>query len=220
MANRSLLFAFTAAVVSHSLTGFLVAAEPRPGLPPLPAELAPFFQPPAEFAKDFREYATPLKFYDDRTVAGPEDWPARREEILTTWHALMGPWPPLIERPKIEYLEQARREDFTQHRVRIETAPDWTSDGYLLVPDGDGPFPAALVVYYEPETGVGANDKLLRRNDQSPGTQPYAGIQCANLCVHGALFEGPAPVDCEIISWIETTAPFLAFDSSAALMKA
>ena len=29
------------------------------------------------------------------------------------------------------------------------------TDGYLLVPDGEGPRPAALVVYYDPETGAG-----------------------------------------------------------------
>jgi len=28
-------------------------------------------------------------------------------------------------------------------------------NGYLLIPDGKGPFPAVLVVYYDAETGVG-----------------------------------------------------------------
>jgi dienelactone hydrolase len=32
--------------------------------------------------------------------------------------------------------------------------------GYLLVPDGDGPFPAVLVVYYDAETGAGLGKEL------------------------------------------------------------
>lgn len=31
---------------------------------------------------------------------------------------------------------------------------------YLLTPDGEGPFPAVLVVYYEPETGAGLGEAL------------------------------------------------------------
>ncbi len=127
-----------------------------------PAELAPFFEPPKDLARDFGPYQSPLKFYDGRPVTNPAEWPARRAEILKTWHDLMGPWPPLLDKPKIRFLEESRRANFTQHRVQVETAPNWTSNGYLLVPDGDGPFPAMLVVYYEPETSIGANDKQLR----------------------------------------------------------
>jgi dienelactone hydrolase len=67
----------------------------------------------------------------------------------------MGPWPPVIERPKLEFLAQRRRDNFTQHRVRLEIAPNQTGEGWLLVPDGAGPFPAVLVVFYEPDTSVG-----------------------------------------------------------------
>jgi CubicO group peptidase (beta-lactamase class C family) len=138
-------------------------AEPESNEPAaLPAESAPFFQPPRELAGDFGKYASPLECYDGRPVASTAQWPARRAEILKTWHDLMGPWPPLIEKPRLEYVEKTRRENFTQHRVTVETAPDWASNGYLLVPDGKGPFPAVLVVYYEPETSIGANDKQLR----------------------------------------------------------
>jgi len=73
----------------------------------------------------------------------------------------MGSWPPLIEKPKVVYVAQERREDFTQHRVRVEIAPnEQTVNGYLLVPDGRGPFPAVLVVYYDAETGVGLGKEL------------------------------------------------------------
>jgi hypothetical protein len=118
--------------------------------------LAPFFRPPPQFADDLGAYKSPLRFNDGKPVRSAADWQKRREEILKTWHGLMGPWPPVIERPKVEYLEKERRGNVTQHRVRIEIAPGRTTDdAYLLIPDGDGPFPAALVVFYEAKTGIG-----------------------------------------------------------------
>ena len=117
--------------------------------------IAPFFKPPPEFAGDLGDYRSPLVFDDGRPVKTPADWQKRREEILAYWHKVMGPWPPLVEKPAIECLETTRREDFTQKKVRLPVAPGVTWEGYLLVPDGDGPFPAALVVYYDAETGAG-----------------------------------------------------------------
>jgi len=74
---------------------------------------------------------------------------------------MIGLWPPLVEKPKIQYLEQKHRDNFTQHRVSVEITPDeQTVGGYLLVPDGEGPFPAVLVVYYDAETGVGLGKEL------------------------------------------------------------
>src|SRR5688500_1936648 len=60
---------------------------------PLPKNLRERFEPPAEFAGQFGNYASPLKFYDGRSVATPAEWPARRAEILKYWHDQMGPWP-------------------------------------------------------------------------------------------------------------------------------
>jgi hypothetical protein len=131
--------------------GLATAAEPG-----LPARLAPYFRPPPELAGDLGKYRSPLLFADGRPVRTPEDWQARRREILKTWHEFLGPWPPLIEKPKVEYLEKERRDGFTQSHVRIEIAPDRsTDDAYLLVPEGKGPFPAVLVVFYEARTGIG-----------------------------------------------------------------
>ncbi len=124
--------------------------------------LVRFFTPPPEFADDFGRYPSLLKFDDGRSVKSAEDWAKRREEIVRYWHKVMGPWPPLIEKPKIEFLARTNRENFTQHRARIETAPGQTTDGYLLVPDGKGPFPAVLVPYYEPETSVGLSTNKYR----------------------------------------------------------
>jgi hypothetical protein len=128
-----------------------------------PPSIAPFFKPPAEFANDRHTYTSPLKFYDGAPVKRPADWPRRRREILTTWHGLMGAWPALLDKPKIEYLTKERGDKFTQHHVKIEVAPRrFTDDAYLLVPDGKGPFPAVLVVFYDAKTGIGQGKASFR----------------------------------------------------------
>ncbi len=119
--------------------------------------IAPFFQPPTEFADKFGPYRSPLLLDDGTRGRSAADWPRRRKEILDTWHSLMGPWPAVLEKPKVEVLGKSRRDNFTQYRVRLEIAPQQTGEGWLMEPDGPGPFPAVLVVYYEPETSVGLN---------------------------------------------------------------
>jgi dienelactone hydrolase len=126
-----------------------------------PEEIQSSFAPPPEFAGDFGTYQSPLKFDDGTRVQTPADWQRRRNEILAYWRSMIGLWPPLVEKPKIQYLEQKHRDNFTQHRVSVEITPDeQTVGGYLLVPDGEGPFPAVLVVYYDAETGVGLGKEL------------------------------------------------------------
>lgn len=117
--------------------------------------IAPFFKPPAEYANQFGGYRSPLLFNDGTRVESAADWPRRREEILRQWNGWMGPWPPALEQSKLETLFSTNREDFVQRRVRLDIAPDQTGEGWLLMPQGQGPFPAVLVVYYEPETSVG-----------------------------------------------------------------
>ncbi|MBI4625432.1 MAG: sialidase [Verrucomicrobia bacterium] len=124
------------------------------------ARLAPFFAPPPEYANQLGSYPSPLKFYDGRPVKEVGDWPKRRQEILARWHGLMGAWPRLLAAPRIDFLGKAQRENFTQHRVRVEIAEDYFIAGYLLVPDGTGPFPAAFVPYYDPETSIGVAGQL------------------------------------------------------------
>src|SRR5262245_15936518 len=141
---RSFLF------IALSLTWGVALAGEAP-----PARLAPFFRPPAELATDLGGYRSPLKFNDGRVAMNAADWAKRRGEILSSWHALMGPWPDRITKPRVKYLAKERRGNVTQHHVEVEVAPKATRLGYLLVPDGKGPFPAALVVFYDPETGIG-----------------------------------------------------------------
>ena len=149
--TRSCAFSVTALFVSS-----LSALAADPPYPPMPERLGALTRPPARLADDFGSYKTPLRFVDGRPVTTPEQWRKRRQEILKTWHGFMGPWPDLVARPRIEYLGKERREGVTQHHVRVETAPGrLTDDAYLLVPDGEGPFPAVLVVFYEAGTGIG-----------------------------------------------------------------
>jgi hypothetical protein len=122
--------------------------------------IEPFFQPPPEFAGQPGGLRSPLLFNNGSTVKSAKDWPRRREEILREWHELMGPWPKMIDRPRVETLSATNREQFIQRRVRVEIAPGQMSEGWLLLPESKGPFPAVLVVYYEPETSVGLKEKF------------------------------------------------------------
>ena len=143
--------ALLSSAVILSATELIRCDEPSAG-----ARLAPFFRPPAELAGDKGSYRSPLKFADGRPVRNAEDWRKRRQEILKTWHDIMGPWPAPIEKPKIEYLERERRGNLTQHHIRLEVAPGLTTDdAFLLLPDGEGPAPAVLVVFYDAKTGIG-----------------------------------------------------------------
>jgi len=124
-------------------------------LPEPPVELQPAFRPPPEFANALGSFRTVLRFNDGHPVQDAADWIRRRAEIRADWHRAMGPWPPLIAKPRCEVLRSERRDDFTQKRVRLELARGQTSEGWLLVPMGDGPFGAVLVPFYEPETSIG-----------------------------------------------------------------
>src|SRR5690606_7465678 len=51
----------------------------------LAKQLAPYYQPPQEFAGDLSTYASPLHFADGTPVRTAEQWPKRRQEILESW---------------------------------------------------------------------------------------------------------------------------------------
>lgn len=96
-----------------------------------------------------------LRFADGRLVHSASEWAARRREIRAYWDDVLGAWPRLLDEPRLEVLGSERRENFTQQRVRVPYGPGQTQEGYLLRPEGPGPFPAVLVVFYDPETSVG-----------------------------------------------------------------
>ena len=128
-----------------------IAQDRRP-----PEELAAFFRPPQEYRDDLGNFRSPLLFDDGSRVDSAADWPRRRQEILSTWQDTTGPWPALIEKPRVESVKITRREDITQRQIRIEIGLDRQMvDAFMLVPDGDGPFPAVIDVYYDAQTGIG-----------------------------------------------------------------
>jgi hypothetical protein len=138
------------------VAGLVVSSVSADDADPAASKIAPFFQPPKELAGDFGDLRSPLKFDDGSPVKTAADWAKRREEIRKYWQGMLGTWPSLIDKPKMDYLEKEQRDTYTKHHVRLEIAPQRTTeDAYLLVPDGKGPFPAVLVVFYEAKTGIG-----------------------------------------------------------------
>lgn len=144
------------------LTQMFLAIFPAWAESPLPGDLKPAMQPAAEWTGQLSPHRSPLLFKDGSQAKSASDWQKRRAEILSDWHGIMGGWPAVIEKPGIEVLRSSRRENFTQKRIRLEIARGQTGDGYLLIPEGAGPFPAVFVPYYDPETSVGLTEKPLR----------------------------------------------------------
>lgn len=121
-----------------------------------PQRIAALFTPPAEYAEDFGQFRSPLLMADGSKVTSAEDWQLRRREILDLWNQAMGRWPDLIETPAVESVAITRRENITQRQLRIGIGIRGEMvDAFMLVPDGDGPFPAVVVPYYDAQTGVG-----------------------------------------------------------------
>ncbi len=124
------------------------------------AKLEPHYSPPAEFRGDYGKYPSPLKFADGTQIETATQWQRRRQNILQQWHKRMGPWPDLLRNPRVKFLTNERRENFTQHRVHVEIySGDEFTEGHLLVPDGKGPFPAALVTFYDSATSAGLGER-------------------------------------------------------------
>jgi len=124
--------------------------------------LWPYLRPPRQYAGRFGSYRSLLRFDDGRPVATAQDWRLRREQIVHEWQEIIGRWPPLLSRPRLERMASTRRENFTQQRVKVQVTPTESVDAYLLMPDGPGPFPAVLVTYYEPDTSVGLGKRSFR----------------------------------------------------------
>lgn len=151
MFERGPVFIFSALIFILGGT-----ATPILGDEPLPVSLAPYFRPPAEFAGDFGSFRSPLLFEDGSEVKSAADWTRRREEIRNKWLMMLGGSFELLPSPKLTFFENERRENFTQHRLHIDIAADGKKvEGFLLIPDGEGPFPAVLVPFYEPQSSIG-----------------------------------------------------------------
>src|ERR1043166_8098469 len=160
----------TAWLLSILLAAIVYADEPESARETLRSKLAPYYEPPAEFAGKLGDFRSPLVFADGSRVTSPGDWRRRRQEILELWHRRLGPWPPLVERPTVKRLESSEQAGYTQHHIHVQISLDGkVADGYLLVPKGSGPFPAVLVPFYEPLTSIG-------QGKQGRGSHDY-GLQ-------------------------------------------
>ncbi len=163
--------------------------------------IAAYFQPPAEF-KSSASYRPLLVANDGQPVKDSNGWAKRRQEILEQWQTAMGPWPAIIEQPKVEVLKEIKRDEITARRVRLEIAPGQTGEGWLLIPPGQQPRPAVLVPFYEPETSAGfkadkperdlgwqlAKRGMVTLNIGTPGGDAYkpevGGAICQPLSFH------------------------------------
>ncbi len=124
--------------------------------------LAEAFLVPTAFRNQFGDFRSPLELADGRPVRTAEDWRARRQEILSHWQAMMGEWPELITQPVYEITESIEewQPGITRLTLHFKWTPnDWTT-AYLLLPEGEGPHPAVVTVYYEPETSIGEGQPL------------------------------------------------------------
>jgi dienelactone hydrolase len=161
----------------------LAGQEESPRARELWSKIGPLFSPPPEFKDDLGAFRPVLRFEDGREVKSAADWAERRKELLRKWHDLLGPWPPLLEKPAAQ--EQWREtvqatvdvlrndvatrvgvgEKFIRSRIELEVAPGRKSSVYLLTPDGKGPFPAIVDVFYYPEDGAGIKADKRQQND-------------------------------------------------------
>jgi len=141
---------FLKSLAAGTLTGSLEPAERKDW-----GTIAPHFKPPKVWQSKFGKYRSPLIFNDGSKVKTPKDWTRRRDEILKDWQNLLGHWPKLTTKPKVQVLEEKRRENFRQLKVHFKWTPVESTTGYLLIPDGKSKRPAAVAVYYEPETAIG-----------------------------------------------------------------
>ncbi len=191
--DRRQFLAWAAGGAASSLGWAREGLRPEASLPPPPEAIARYFRPPPEYADDFGPYRSVLRFDDGTPVRTAADWAKRREEIRRYWWRLLGEPPPRLERPRLEFLDRQVKDGYTQHHVRIETAPDRrTDDAYLLVPEGKGPFPAAIVVFYDGKTGIGEGKgphrdfaRQLTRNGLvtlSLGGSPYTYYPSPERC--------------------------------------
>ncbi len=126
--------------------------------------LAPYLAPPPGWIGLPDQRRSPLTLPDGSKISKTEEWAKRREELLREWHEILGSWPEVLRHPRFESIREEPRDGFRQRRIRVEIAENQFGEAWLLEPKGSGPFPAALVVYYEPETSVGLNPKQSHRD--------------------------------------------------------
>ena len=125
--------------------------------------LADAFHPPREYAGDFGPYRSPLTFDDGRPVRDRRPTGAsagRRSSRPGT--GSWGPWPPAdrAAEGRGAGVDAAGGLHAAPGAGRGRPRPD-DRTATCSSPDGHGPFPAVLVVFYEPETAIGRGKPRL-----------------------------------------------------------
>lgn len=160
-----------------------LAADPAPPASPTTATdggndatakwnlIKEFFVVPEEYRGKLGEYRSLLAFDREagqaaKQVETPEDWALRRQQIRRYWEAVIGEWPKLLDRPRMKILASEHTANYTRHTIEVEVAADrFVGPEYLLVPDGEGPFPAVVVVWYNSADAAGLTEKQLGTRD-------------------------------------------------------
>lgn len=129
----------------------------------IPASLQKAFSPPKEYQGKMGTYRNLLIDPDNKPITDAAGWAKQRERIKADWTKRLGEWPELLARPKVEILDTKEMTGYTRSQLRLQVAPDRTTeDVYLLTPQGKGPFPAVVVVFYDGKTGIGEGKKSQR----------------------------------------------------------
>src|ERR1041384_776850 len=128
-------------------------------------KIGPLFAPPESLKDDVGKFRPVLQRENGEFVKKAEDWPVRRVEILKKWNELLGPWPPLLEKPVSQEQFKESVEGFVRRRIELEVAPGRKTAVYLLTPEGKGPFPAIIDVFYYPEDGAGIKADVRQQYD-------------------------------------------------------
>jgi len=153
------------------------------GAATLPASLKDHVHPPMGFEVDPQVYRSPLLREDGSVVDSPQAWKVHRQVLRQQWMEVMGPWPELLNEPVIMAGEIRRVDGYLEQSVRLQVMAQRWIDGWLLLPEGNGPFASVLVVFYDAETSIG------RRSDR-PGRDfgrqlVQAGLATLNIGTPG-----------------------------------
>lgn len=129
---------------------------------PPPADLMQYFQPPEDLKDNLGTYRSPLQREDGSRISKANEWQQRREQIRSQWHNIMGEWPPSIDQPTVQVVATTVREGgVEQQQLKLGIAIGGEEiDAFLLCRSGKGPFPAAVVVYYDAQSGAGLGTPL------------------------------------------------------------
>ena len=143
LSRREFLAASAATVAG---TRLLQAKEPEPQRDV--AWLTEIQTPPDELPADAPQLSPLLVDGDGRAITTLDAWRRRREELRQTWLEFLGPLAVKRPTPRLEILEEDRRDGCLRQLVRYESEPGLPVEGYLLRPlDVPGPLPGVVALH-------------------------------------------------------------------------